>query len=97
MPAHSQHLSCKEPSLQVAEGLRTLISGLYGKHLAADGRGVDYASLAHDEGFRDYITASAELTKVWPCGARCACIANLDAACQEARPHCTISLPVRWT
>jgi hypothetical protein len=50
--------------LQVAEGLRTLISGLYAKHLAADGRGVDYASLAHDVGFRDYITASAELTKV---------------------------------
>lgn len=55
----------------MAEGLRTLISGLYDKHLAADGRGVDYASLAHDVGFRDYITASAELTKVWSCGARC--------------------------
>jgi glutaredoxin len=52
------------PASQVAEGLRTLISGLYDKHLAADGRGVDYASLAHDVGFRDYITASAELTKV---------------------------------
>lgn len=52
--------------LQVAEGLRTLILGLYTKHLAPDGRGVDYASLAHDPGFRDYVTASSELTKV-PC------------------------------
>lgn len=48
----------------MAEGLRTLISGLYSKYLAPDGRGVDYAGLAHDVGFRDYITASAELTKV---------------------------------
>lgn len=77
-PAHSQHFDCEDTSLQVAEGLRTLISGLYGKHLAADGRGVDYASLAHDEGFRDYITASAELTKVcvFVDEASCACTAH---------------------
>lgn len=51
-------------AVQVAEGLRTLISGLYGKYLAPDGRAVDYASLAHDPGFRDYVTAASELTKV---------------------------------
>ena len=45
-------------------GLRTLILGLYDKRLAPDGRAVDYASLAHDPGFRDYVTAASELTKV---------------------------------
>jgi len=48
----------------VAEGLRTLILGLYDRHLAPGGHGVDYASLAHDPGFRDYVTAASELTKV---------------------------------
>jgi hypothetical protein len=89
MPAHSQHYDSEEPSLQVAEGLRTLISGLYDKHLAADGRGVDYASLAHDVGFRDYITASAELTKVCLSGIQLCLHSKLgwDKAPCKMRPH----------
>lgn len=52
------------PASQVADGLRTLILGLYDKHLERDGRGVDYPSLAHDPGFRDYVVATSELQKV---------------------------------
>mmetsp|Transcript_869 Transcript_869/g.2685 ORF Transcript_869/g.2685 Transcript_869/m.2685 type:complete len:544 (+) Transcript_869:814-2445(+) len=52
------------PASQVADGLRSMILTLYDKHLAPDGKGVDYASLAHDPGFRDYVTATSELQKV---------------------------------
>ncbi len=41
-----------------------MMLALYDKHLAPDGKGVDYASLARDPGFRDYVTATTELQKV---------------------------------
>ena len=50
--------------LQVAEGLRTLMLGLYDVHLAPDGRRVDYPALVRDPNFADYTTAATELQKV---------------------------------
>ena len=55
-----QHLS----HAQVAEGLRTLMLGLYDVHLAPDGRRVDYPALVRDPNFADYVTAATELQKV---------------------------------
>ena len=49
---------------QVAEGLRTLMLGLYDVHLAPDGRSVDYPALVRDPNFADYIVAATELQKV---------------------------------
>ena len=49
---------------QVAEGLRTLMLGLYDVHLAPDGRSVDYPALVRDPNFADYTTAATELQKV---------------------------------
>ena len=41
--------------MQVAEDLRGRMLALYGKHLSADGRSVDYVALGADPDFRDYV------------------------------------------
>ena len=47
--------------LQVAEDLRQRILALYDRHLAPDGRSVDYAALGADPAFAAFCTAAAEL------------------------------------
>ena len=53
-----------QPAPQVAEGLRTIMLGLYDVHLAPDGRRVDYPALVRDPNFADYVVAASELQKV---------------------------------
>jgi hypothetical protein len=48
----------------VAEQLRKSVLALYDKHLAADGKAVDYKGLAADPGFRLFVDATAELQKL---------------------------------
>ena len=62
-------------AVQVAEGLRTLMLGLYDVHLAPDGRSVDYPALVRDPNFADYTTAATELQKV---SARGPCLRGWD-------------------
>lgn len=47
--------------MQVAEDLRQRILALYDRHLAPDGRSVDYAALGADPAFAAFCTAAAEL------------------------------------
>lgn len=47
----------------ISRSLRTLILGLYDKHLAADGKALDYQALRADPAFRTYVNATAELQK----------------------------------
>jgi len=46
---------------QVAEELRQRVLALYDRHLAPDGRAVDYAALGADPGFAAFCAAAAEL------------------------------------
>ena len=48
----------------MAEQLRKSILALYDKHLAADGKAVDYKGLAADPDFRLFVDATAELQKL---------------------------------
>ena len=50
--------------LQVAEQLRQSVLALYDKHLAADGKAVDYEGLSADPDFRLFVDATAELQKL---------------------------------
>lgn len=50
--------------LQVAEQLRRSVLALYDKHLAADGKAVDYEGLSADPDFRLFVDATAELQKL---------------------------------
>ena len=50
--------------LQVAEALRRGILTLYDRHLAADGKSVDYKGLRADPDFQLFVDASAELQKL---------------------------------
>ena len=50
--------------VQVAEDLRMRVLALYDKHLAPDGRAVDYKGLGADPDFRTFVDATAELQKV---------------------------------
>lgn len=54
----------EETFAQVAEDLRSRILALYDKHLASDGRAVDYKGLAGDPEFSAFVDATAELQKV---------------------------------
>ena len=50
--------------VQVAEQLRQSVLVLYDKHLAADGKAVDYEGLSADPDFQLFVDASAELQKL---------------------------------
>ena len=50
--------------MQVAEQLRQSVLALYDKHLAADGKAVDYEGLSADPDFHLFVNATAELQKV---------------------------------
>ena len=50
--------------VQVAEQLRESVLALYDKHLAADGKAVDYEGLSADPDFRLFVDATAELQKL---------------------------------
>ena len=50
--------------LQVAEELRRGILTLYDRHLAADGKSVDYKGLGADPDFQLFVDATAELQKL---------------------------------
>lgn len=52
------------PAAAVAEELRRLILGLYGKYLSEDGRSVSYKAMGADPLFRRYVDAAAELQAV---------------------------------
>ncbi len=69
--SHTQAYLILSVSEQVAEGLRTLMLGLYDVHLAPDGRSVDYPALVRDPNFADYTTAATELQKVGARGRPC--------------------------
>ena len=53
----------RSPS-EVSESLRQIILHLYDKHLAADGKALNYDALAQDPVFKTYVNATAELQKV---------------------------------
>ena len=50
--------------VQVAEQLRQSVLALYDKHLAADGKAVDYKGLSADPDFQLFVDATAELQKL---------------------------------
>ena len=50
--------------VQVAEQLRESVLALYDKHLAADGKAVDYKGLSTDLEFQLFVDATAELQKL---------------------------------
>ena len=47
--------------MQIAETLRQAILGLYDKHLAPDGKSVNYKALGADPAFKAFAAATAEL------------------------------------
>ncbi|KAK9842350.1 hypothetical protein WJX81_008014 [Elliptochloris bilobata] len=62
--AHFAWAGAVRPAPQVAEDLRQRILALYDRHLAPDGRAVDYAALGADPAFAAFCTAAAELQVV---------------------------------
>jgi len=48
----------------VSESLRQIILRLYDKHLASDGKALNYKALKQDPVFKTYVNATAELQKV---------------------------------
>ena len=55
--------AARSPS-QISESLRQIILRLYDKHLAADGKALNYEALKKDPVFKTYVNATAELQKV---------------------------------
>jgi hypothetical protein len=55
--------SARSPS-QVSESLRQIILRLYDKHLASDGKALNYKALKQDPVFKTYVNSTAELQKV---------------------------------
>ena len=47
----------------ISKGLRAVILRLYDKHLASDGKALDYEALKSDPVFKTYVNATAELQK----------------------------------
>ena len=54
--------AARSPS-EISESLRHIILRLYDKHLAADGKALNYQALKEDPVFRIYVNATAELQK----------------------------------
>lgn len=52
--------SARSPS-EVSESLRQIILRLYDKHLASDGKALNYKALKQDPVFKTYVNATAEL------------------------------------
>lgn len=48
----------------MSESLRQIILRLYDKHLASDGKALNYKALKQDPVFKTYVNATAELQKV---------------------------------
>ena len=48
----------------MSQGLRQIILKLYDKHLAADGKALNYSALHQDPVFPQYVNATAELQRV---------------------------------
>ena len=55
--------SARSPS-EVSESLRQIILRLYDKHLASDGKALNYKALKQDPVFKTYVNATAELQNV---------------------------------
>ncbi|CAL5220200.1 g2173 [Coccomyxa viridis] len=62
--AHFQWYGQPRPALEVAEELRRGILTLYDRHLAANGKSVDYKGLGADSDFQLFVDATAELQKL---------------------------------
>ena len=52
----------RDPS-QISSSLRLIILYLYDKHLASDGKALNYKALKADPAFQTYVNATAELQK----------------------------------
>jgi len=50
--------------MQVSQQLRASLLALYDKHLASDGKSLDYKGLAADPDFEVFVSNTAELQKV---------------------------------